>query len=167
MARAAVIGISAWGAVIGITVAADTNLYACVPAGAFLPDSKSRHYIAAFKGGTDLAISVLVVDDEPAVRSIASDILSDAGFDTVAAADADQALHILTHDARVDVLFTDIRIPGAMNGLELARVAKRKWPALHVIITSGYFGDDFPAPEFLPKPWSASELVSRVAQAAG
>ena len=113
-----------------------------------------------------MATCVLIVDDEPAVRALATDILSDAGFDTIAAADANQALHLLEKDAdHVDVLFTDIRMPGAMGGLDLARVAKRNWPALRVIVTSGYFGGEFPSAEFLRKPWSASELVSRVAQA--
>jgi CheY-like chemotaxis protein len=113
-----------------------------------------------------LATCVLIVDDEPAVRALATDILSDAGFHTIAAADANQALHVLTHDMNsIDVLFTDVRMPGAMSGLELARVAKRNWPALRVIVTSGYFAGDFPSADFLRKPWSASELVSRVAQA--
>jgi CheY-like chemotaxis protein len=113
-----------------------------------------------------LAICVLIVDDEPAVRALATDILSDAGFDTIATADATQALHVLTHDAgSVDVLFTDVRMPGGMNGLELARVAKRNWPDLRVIVTSGYLGEDFPSADFLSKPWSASELISRVEQA--
>jgi CheY-like chemotaxis protein len=113
-----------------------------------------------------LAICVLIVDDEPAVRALATDLLSDAGFDTIAAADANQALHVLTHDVNnVDVLFTDVRMPGAMSGLELVRVAKRNWPALRVIVTSGYFAGDFPSADFLRKPWSASELVSRVEQA--
>jgi CheY-like chemotaxis protein len=113
-----------------------------------------------------LATCVLIVDDEPAVRALATDILSDAGFDTIAAADADQALHVLTHDVmNVDVLFTDVRMPGAMSGLELARVVKRNWPALRVILTSGYFAGDFPSAAFLKKPWSASELISRVEQA--
>jgi CheY-like chemotaxis protein len=108
----------------------------------------------------------LIVDDEPAVRALATDILSDAGFHTIAAADANQALHVLTHDMNsIDVLFTDVRMPGAMSGLELARVAKRNWPALRVIVTSGYFAGDFPSADFLRKPWSASELVSRVEQA--
>jgi DNA-binding NtrC family response regulator len=114
-----------------------------------------------------LATCVLIVDDEPAVRALATDILADAGFDTIAAADADQALHLLENDPKnVDVLFTDVRMPGAMSGLDLARVAKRKWPALRVIVTSGYFAGDFPTHQFLRKPWSASELVSRIAQAA-
>ena len=113
-----------------------------------------------------MATCVLIVDDEPAVRALATDILSDAGFDTIAAADANQALHLLENDANnVDVLFTDVRMPGGMSGLDLARVAKRNWPGLRVIVTSGYFAGDFPSAEFLRKPWSASELVSRVAQA--
>jgi DNA-binding NtrC family response regulator len=113
-----------------------------------------------------LAICVLIVDDEPAVRALATDILSDAGFNTIATADANQALHVLTREAdSVDVLFTDVRMPGGMSGLELARVAKRKWPDLRVIVTSGYFAGDFPSVEFLRKPWSASELVSQVEQA--
>ena len=112
-----------------------------------------------------MAICVLIVDDEPAVRALATDILSDAGFDTIATADANQALHVLAHDAdNVDVLFTDVRMPGGMTGLELARVAKRTWPGLRVIMTSGYFAGDFPSAEFLRKPWSAAELVSRVEQ---
>src|SRR5438445_637403 len=79
----------------------------------------------------------------------------------------DHALHLLENDANdVDVLFTDVRMPGAMSGLDLARVAKRNWPGLRVIVTSGYFAGDFPSAEFLRKPWSASELVSRVAEAA-
>jgi CheY-like chemotaxis protein len=113
-----------------------------------------------------MTICVLIVDDEPAVRAVATDILSDAGFDTIATADATQALRVLTHDVNnVDVLFTDVRMPGGMNGLELARVAKRNWPNLRVIVTSGYFAGDFPSAAFLRKPWSASELVSRVEQA--
>ena len=113
-----------------------------------------------------MAPCVLIVDDEPAVRALATDILSDAGFETIAAADADQALHVLTHDfSTVDVLFTDVRMPGAMSGLELARVAKRNWPDLRVIVTSGYFAGDFPSAQFLRKPWSAAELVSRVTRA--
>ena len=114
-----------------------------------------------------MATCVLIVDDEPAVRALATDILSDAGFDTIAAADASQALHLLENDAQhVDVLFTDVRMPGAMSGLDLARVAKRNWPELRVIVTSGYFAGGFPSAEFLRKPWSASELVSRVTHAA-
>ena len=114
-----------------------------------------------------MSTCVLIVDDEPAVRSIAVDILSEAGFDTIPAADADQALHVLTQDAHVvDVLLTDVRIPGGMNGLELARVAKGKRPHIRVVVTSGYFAGHFHSAGVLRKPWSASELVERIKKAA-
>jgi YesN/AraC family two-component response regulator len=68
----------------------------------------------------------------------------------------------------IDVLFTDVRMPGSMDGLELASVAKRKHPQLHVIVTSGYF-DRAELPQgttFISKPWSAVDLVSRILRAA-
>ena len=113
-----------------------------------------------------MSTCVLIVDSEPAVRSIAVDILSEAGFDTIPAADAGQALQVLTQETEgVDVLLTDVRIPGGMNGLELARVAKRKRPNIGVVVTSGYFAADFDSAGVLRKPWSASELVERVKKA--
>jgi DNA-binding NtrC family response regulator len=116
-----------------------------------------------------LAIRVLVVEDEPTVRSLAIDILSDAGFETLGAGDARQALDFLANSEReIDVLFTDVRMPGAMNGMELARVAKRERPKLGVIITSGYYDrEELPkGANFLNKPWSAVDLVSRIKRAA-
>jgi DNA-binding NtrC family response regulator len=80
---------------------------------------------------------VLVVEDDPAIRLLAVDILSDAGFETMEAGDAAQALEVLNNsEHKIDVLFTDLRMPG-MTGLELALVAKRKHPQLRVIVTSG------------------------------
>jgi CheY-like chemotaxis protein len=116
-----------------------------------------------------VAVCVLVVEDEPTVRSLAVDILSDAGFVTVEAANATQALDVLANsEQEIDVLFTDVRMPGAMNGMELARVAKRERPRLHVIITSGYYDrEELPkGANFLNKRWSAVDLVSRIRRAA-
>lgn len=112
-----------------------------------------------------MSICVLVVEDEPTLRSLAIDVLSDAGFETLAAQNAAQALDVLDDNVdHIDVLFTDVRMPGGMNGLELAQVAKRKWPDLRVIVTSGYFErGELPAgANFVGKPWSASDLVSRI-----
>ena len=73
-----------------------------------------------------MSIRVLVVEDEPVVRSLAVDVLTDAGYETVEAANATQALDVLANsEQEIDVLFTDVRMPGPMNGMELARVAKR------------------------------------------
>jgi two-component system, response regulator PdtaR len=116
-----------------------------------------------------LAVCVLVVEDDPLVRFLAVQILADAGFETIEAVDAAQALELLRRDDRtINVLLTDVRMPGRMNGFELSLVAKRKWPELRVIVTSGYFDrEDVPTgTNFLHKPYSASVLVSRVTQAA-
>jgi CheY-like chemotaxis protein len=116
-----------------------------------------------------LAICVLVVEDEPTVRSLAIDVLSDAGFETIEAGDAAQALDVLKDpEQEIDILFTDVRMPGGMNGLELARVAKRRRPELRVIVTSGYFErEELPkGADFISKPWSASGLISKILRAA-
>jgi CheY-like chemotaxis protein len=115
-----------------------------------------------------LAISVLVVDDDPLVRFVAVQVLAEAGFETIEAGDAAQALDALRSSDRIDVLFTDVRMPGPMNGFELALVARRKWPKLRVIITSAYFDkSDIPSgTDFLHKPWTAPDLLGRVKQAA-
>ncbi|ODP37527.1 hypothetical protein BFL28_17510 [Sphingomonas turrisvirgatae] len=96
------------------------------------------------------------------VRLIGSDTLTDAGYDVVEAGSADEALRILERHGDVEVLFTDIRMPGTMDGLELARVVHERWPAMKILITSG---DTFPPRSaiaddgrFLPKPYSTEVL---------
>jgi DNA-binding NtrC family response regulator len=111
----------------------------------------------------------LVVDDDPLVRFAAAQILADAGFETVEAGDADQALDVLKNpEQEIDVLFTDVRMPGRMNGLVLAKIAKTKRPQLRVIVTSGYYErEELPrGADFLGKPWSASDLISKIRRAA-
>jgi DNA-binding NtrC family response regulator len=116
-----------------------------------------------------LTARVLVVEDDPLVRFAAVETLVDAGFETIEAGDAAQARQVLrSEDQAVDVLLTDVRMPGRMNGFELSLVAKRKWPELRVILTSGYCDrEDVPSDtNFLHKPYSAYDLVKRVKQAA-
>jgi CheY-like chemotaxis protein len=110
----------------------------------------------------------LVVEDDPLVRFVAVEILADAGFETIEAGDAAQALEVLKRNDPIDVLFTDVRMPGRMNGFELALIAQRKWPELRVIVTSAYFDQsDLPSgTNFLEKPWTASDLLRRVTQTA-
>ena len=117
--------------------------------------------------GSPLTLRVLVVEDDPAIRLMAVDILSDAGFETLEAGDADQALEALKNsEHKIDILFTDVRMPG-MNGLELARVAKHQHTQLHVIVTSGQHEKELPTgAKFLAKPWCASDLLRLAASAA-
>ena len=144
-------------------------------AGACIADSSPRltpkGAPSASYPGSRLSIgtpSVLVVEDDPLVRFVAVQVLADAGFETLEAGDAAQALDALKGSERIDVLFTDVRMPGRMNGFELALVAQRRWPDLRVIVTSAYFDQsDLPSgTDFLHKPWTAHDLLRRVTQAA-
>lgn len=109
---------------------------------------------------------ILIVEDEMIVRLIGSDTLADAGYEVVEAETADEALLILDQHSDIEVLFTDIRMPGSMNGLELARVVHERWPAVKILITSG---DTFPGDSdiadhgrFLAKPYRTEVLRREV-----
>lgn len=80
---------------------------------------------------------VLVVEDEALIRMNAVDMLEDAGFQTVEAADASSALDMLGRHPEVKVLFTDINMPGPIDGLDLARRVNQRHPHVHLILTSG------------------------------
>lgn len=81
------------------------------------------------------------------VRLVGSDTLADAGFEVLEAASADDALRLLEHEPHVELLFTDIRMPGSMDGLELARIVHERWPTIKILLTSG---DTWPPREALP-----------------
>jgi CheY-like chemotaxis protein len=81
--------------------------------------------------------SVLVVEDEMMLRMRAVDIVEDARFTPVEAVNADDALAILESRSDIDLLFTDIQMPGSMNGLKLAHAVRERWPAIKIILVSG------------------------------
>lgn len=80
---------------------------------------------------------MLVVDDEPLVRMELIEIAEEGGFDTVQAGNAAQALRILESRQDIRVVFTDIRMPGDMDGLALAHVVRKRWPPTIIVICSG------------------------------
>lgn len=111
--------------------------------------------------------TVLLVDDDENILDVVQESLRDAGYSVVTAANGAQALQILNEDAgRIDVVFSDISMPGGMSGIELARHAYEVRPALRVILTSGYSPNwlpEFPPNcEFLPKPYEMSDLDRRL-----
>ena len=112
------------------------------------------------------ARSVLVVEDEALVRLLAVDMLEDMGLKTVEAGDADEALFQLAAHPDVDVLFTDVNMPGGMDGVELARRVHKVRPEAGIIVTSGKQYVDLAAlPDrgvFLPKPYSRAQLAGLV-----
>src|ERR1700679_4018130 len=80
---------------------------------------------------------VLVVEDEMLLRMRAVDIVEDAGFIPIEAVNADEALAILESRSDVDLLFTDIQMPGSMDGLKLAYAVHERWPSIKIILVSG------------------------------
>lgn len=109
-------------------------------------------------------LTVLVVDDDPDVLLIATAILDIAGYSVLDAADGTEAMEILASNPKIDLLFTDIVMPG-MNGFELAREAKQMRPNLRVAYTTGFLKNIPPqqaGTEYgpvIPKPWKRVEML--------
>jgi CheY-like chemotaxis protein len=107
--------------------------------------------------------AILVVEDEILIRMNTADMIEEAGYDVVEARDARAALDILKQRDDIDVVFTDVNMPGTMDGLELARFICGTWPWIHVVITSGKMmlrDEDIPDEgRFLPKPYNSRQLT--------
>lgn len=107
--------------------------------------------------------AVLIVDDEPIIRMYATVLVEDAGYVAIEAATADEALAILSARDDIRVLFTDVEMPGSLNGLELVEVVRETWPPIELIVASGHVQVD---PQRLPerarffrKPYTESEVI--------
>ena len=110
---------------------------------------------------------VLLVEDELLVRMTAADTLEEAGFQVLEAADADIAMAVLeARSAEVQVLFTDVDMPGSMDGMELAEQVHARWPHVRLLISSGYAQpqpDEIPDHgRFVPKPYRGATIVRQI-----
>jgi CheY-like chemotaxis protein len=111
--------------------------------------------------------SVLVVEDNDDVRELAEQVLGMEGYAVQSAASGEQAMDLLRKGAAVDLLFTDVIMPGGMNGLELVEQARALRPGLPVLVTTGYM-DELPEGgrggglRILAKPYRQEELLARV-----
>jgi two-component sensor histidine kinase len=107
--------------------------------------------------------TVLVVEDEMMLRMRAVDIVEDAGFNSVEAVNADDALAILESRSDIELLFTDIQMPGSMDGLKLAHAVHERWPSIKIILVSGQLkltDDDKPADSrFFGKPLEVKQMI--------
>jgi CheY-like chemotaxis protein len=105
---------------------------------------------------------VLIVEDELLLRMNAVDMIAAAGFEVVEAGNADEAIEILEARRDITVVFTDIQMPGSMDGLKLARAIRGRWPPIKIVATSGHVGvaeTDLPeGGRFLPKPYGPAEV---------
>ena len=111
---------------------------------------------------------VLVVDDDPDVLLVAATLLGDQGYTVLEASSGAEAMQVMRANSEIAVLFTDILMPGEVDGFELAHQAKQLRPALRVIYTSGYI-EQIPWGEksigygpLLPKPWRKEQLLDVV-----
>jgi len=109
---------------------------------------------------------VLVVEDEMLLRMRAVDMVEDAGFTSVEAGDADEAVAILESRSDIALLFTDIQMPGSMDGLGLAHAVHERWPPIKIILVSGQLRPaaiDIPAnSRFFGKPLKAREMIAEI-----
>jgi CheY-like chemotaxis protein len=109
---------------------------------------------------------VLVVEDEMLLRMRAVDIVEEAGYTSVEAIDADEAVEILETRSDIALLFTDIQMPGSMDGLKLAFAARARWPLIKIILVSGQLQlleMDIPASSrFFGKPLQAPEMIAEM-----
>jgi two-component system, response regulator PdtaR len=106
---------------------------------------------------------VLVVEDEPLMRMHAVGLVEEAGFDAVEAGNADKAIAILESRRDIRIVFTDIDMPGSMDGIRLAHAIRGRWPPIELILTSGHFhirDEDIPKGGlFFPKPYAADKII--------
>jgi CheY-like chemotaxis protein len=140
----------------------------------YLPISTAQPVIFPVKdlalGSAGPSLRVLLAEDDPSVAGIAEVMLSDLGHKVVRAANAEEALGILRSDAEIDLLLSDVVMPGEMNGVELARQAAEMRPQVKILLSSGYAGESLDeslaqnAWPFLRKPYLAGELAQALAK---
>ncbi|WP_420133986.1 ATP-binding protein, partial [Rhodopseudomonas sp.] len=113
--------------------------------------------------------TVLIVDDEPTVRMLVADVLGDLGYTALEAADSVAGLKVLQSDARIDLLVTDVGLPGGMNGRQLADAARETRPGLNVLFITGFAenallnnGQLEPGMAVLTKPFAVDTLAARI-----
>jgi CheY-like chemotaxis protein len=113
--------------------------------------------------------TILAVDDEPTIRMLISDVLSDAGYAVLEAHDGPSAMRILQSDARIDLLITDVGLPGGMNGRQIADAARLTRPHLKVLFVTGFAENAAVGNGYLPpgmavitKPFAVGDLASKV-----
>lgn len=110
---------------------------------------------------------ILIVEDDALIRMSAEDLIESAGFISVSAKDADEAIAILEAQTDIRLVFTDIDMPGSMDGLKLSHYIRDRWPPIHLILASGkaMLEQDY-LPEgalFFPKPYFEQTIVDAIA----
>jgi CheY-like chemotaxis protein len=111
------------------------------------------------------ALTMLIVEDEPLVLRSAEALIQGFGVNTLSATDGNAALALLQSDRHIDILFSDILLPGGLNGLQIAKKALELRPSIKVLLTSGYAeqeivgSEDMLAFPLLSKPYGPANLI--------
>jgi DNA-binding NtrC family response regulator len=109
-------------------------------------------------------IAILVVEDEVLVRLFLADELRNAGFDVIESVSADEALAVLRSGTKISVLMTDVRMPGTMDGVALAKAVREEFPGIKILIASGHLpAVDAVHDGFFTKPYDVSKVVRTIA----
>ena len=119
-------------------------------------------------------VRVLLVEDESIIRLVAAEALHDEGFEVAEAWNGDEAVRLLNGSGTFDALFTDVRMPGALDGVDVAVHARSRYPAIPVLVVSGYAAHLMtrlsvlePAARFISKPYSLPEVVDTLNRLVG
>ncbi|MET0710036.1 MAG: response regulator [Tardiphaga sp.] len=114
---------------------------------------------------------VLVVEDDALLRMHAAEMIEEAGFRVLEAPNADAAILLLESQMDIRIIFTDIDMPGSMNGLKLAQAVANRWPPIRIVATSGHFkirdGDLPTGGRFIAKPYRSNQIISALQELAG
>ncbi len=109
---------------------------------------------------------ILIVDDEPLLRMLAVEIAEEAGFVVLEAGDADEAVAVLETHPDIALLFTDINMPGSMDGLKLAHAVRGRWPSIKILVVSGQVKlclSNLPSnSHFMGKPYRAEAMIEEL-----
>ena len=110
--------------------------------------------------------SILIVEDEVLTSEYLEFVLQEAGYEAIPAASAEEAIEVLEHRDDVHLVVTDINLPGGSNGLQLAALVRSRWPAINIIVVTGYGAprsEEIPSGSlFVPKPYSARKMIEAV-----
>jgi CheY-like chemotaxis protein len=127
--------------------------------------------IPPITAGPERVPTVLVVEDEELIRTTAAEYLRECGYRVIEAASGDEAVAVLSAGESVDIVFSDVRMPGERDGIALARWMRAHCPGIRVLLTSGYLGVGRQVSElgadapFLPKPYRYDALHRHIRQA--
>ncbi|MDB5655756.1 MAG: response regulator receiver domain protein [Tardiphaga sp.] len=122
------------------------------------------------RGTAKSRLVILIVEDDTLLRMHAAEMIEEAGFEVIEAPNADEAIVVLEARLDIAIVFTDIDMPGSMNGLKLAHAIANRWPPIRIVATSGHFkmrDGELPAGgQFIAKPYRSQQILTMLQELA-